>query len=78
MSYPLKWEYKLHRTEYIPASGGATDELSYLQELGQEGWEVVEVRYSKENSGMLTDDKRVIPKIVMEVLAKRALLEQEM
>lgn len=72
-----KIEYKVHLTEHIPVTGGAFDVAQWLNELGQDGWDLNEIVQGVAESGMVTSDGKPVQKIVMQALCKRPLLEED-
>ena len=71
--YPRTFEYDVHLNEHIPTTGSVFDVKSWINELGKEGWEVVELNQGMADSGMVTAEGTKIPKMVVQVFAKRGL-----
>ena len=76
MIYPTKFKYEVHTHEHVPTTGGVFDVNDWLNELGQGGWEVVEIQQRIVDSGLMTAANEKIPKLVIDVLAKKAIFDE--
>lgn len=68
-----RFQYEVHTTEVLTTTGQKLDVVEWLNTLGADGWEVLEVNQSVANSGMLDDKQQPIPKIVVQSLCKREI-----
>lgn len=73
-THPQRQEYQVLTKEQV-GFGQRLDTLEFLNEVGQDGWIVINVREGVAQSGMVLDNGQPIPKIVLEVLARRPIIE---
>lgn len=72
----VKQEYRLHQKEGN-ALGEKLDTLEFMNELGAEGWIVMETREQVLASGMVNEKGEAIPKVVLMCLCHRPVYTGE-